>query len=311
MKGLIKQLLREDMQTHFEMQNLAENVFSASIRYFVNKTINDKSSLSVVDKIPDMFTKINLGRYTNLRDFLNEYKLDLKYSSNLDSLGDFVAHSESNGEIFVRYDLITIKGAIEKAVFPILKANKPINQMVFNEMCKQVQSELYDKNVLSTILHELQHAYDSWRSEGMFMASKRGYDYDKKYGDLPKGTPMTPKQRDEYDKLEYEINARFTQAIRAIKFYDKNQQTNLLTPVTFDVLKAEFEEEFGAYEKMTPNFRKRLIKRLSKAYHQMLEIIDKHNKEISNGAINECLKEVELAMDALGKHYDTWHKFTY
>jgi hypothetical protein len=36
-----------------------------------------------------------------------------------------------------------------------------------------------------------------------------------------------------------------------------------------------------------------------------------NNVVLVGGGINECLKEVELAMDALDKNYDTWHKFTY
>ena len=36
-----------------------------------------------------------------------------------------------------------------------------------------------------------------------------------------------------------------------------------------------------------------------------------NNVVLVGGGINECLKEVELAMDALDKNYETWHKFTY
>lgn len=36
-----------------------------------------------------------------------------------------------------------------------------------------------------------------------------------------------------------------------------------------------------------------------------------NNVVLVGGGVNECLKEVELAMDALGKHYETWDRFTY
>jgi hypothetical protein len=44
----------------------------------------------------------------------------------------------------------------------------------------------------------------------------------------------------------------------------------------------------------------------------LMDFIDKFNNIVLvGGGINECLKEVELALDALDKNYDTWHKFTY
>lgn len=36
-----------------------------------------------------------------------------------------------------------------------------------------------------------------------------------------------------------------------------------------------------------------------------------NNIVLVGGGINECLKEVEIALDALGKNYQTWDKFTY
>jgi len=36
-----------------------------------------------------------------------------------------------------------------------------------------------------------------------------------------------------------------------------------------------------------------------------------NNVVLVGGGVNECLREVELAMDALGKHYETWDRFTY
>jgi hypothetical protein len=306
MKGLIKHLLREDMNTHVELQNLADSVFMTSIRYFVNETIDKGTTLNILDRLPNIFRNINKSKYSNLGDFVNEYDLGFRYSGGLSSLGDFVAHDETSGDIIVRYELAKLQKTIEDVVFPTLKSGKQINQEIYDQMCNQVHGRLYDRKVLSTILHELQHAYDSWRSQGMFMASKRGYDYDKEYGNLPKGTPITKKQRDDYDKLEYEINARFTQAIKEIQFYitntgmDKNKPNGYLTPVPFSSVKSQFENNFGAYEKMTPNFRKRLMRRLSQAYYQILDRVNDHNEKLSIGEINE--NTPLITENAVGRH---------
>ena len=44
----------------------------------------------------------------------------------------------------------------------------------------------------------------------------------------------------------------------------------------------------------------------------LMDFLDNYNNIVLvGGGVNECLKEVELALDALDKRYDTWNKFTY
>jgi len=44
----------------------------------------------------------------------------------------------------------------------------------------------------------------------------------------------------------------------------------------------------------------------------LMDILNKlNNVVLVGGGVNECLREVEIAMDALGKQYITWDKYTY
>jgi hypothetical protein len=44
----------------------------------------------------------------------------------------------------------------------------------------------------------------------------------------------------------------------------------------------------------------------------LMEYLNRFNNIVLvGGGINECLKEVEIALDALDKNYQTWGKFTY
>lgn len=43
----------------------------------------------------------------------------------------------------------------------------------------------------------------------------------------------------------------------------------------------------------------------------MEELKDYNNIVLIGGGVDECLKEVEIGLDALNKNYDIWHKFTY
>jgi hypothetical protein len=81
---------------------------------------------------------------------------------------------------------------------------------------------------------------------------------------------------------------------------DKNKPNGFLTPVPFSSVKSQFENNFGAYEKMTPNFRKRLMRRLSQAYHQILDRVSEHNKNLSSGEINE--NTPLITENAVGRH---------
>jgi hypothetical protein len=44
----------------------------------------------------------------------------------------------------------------------------------------------------------------------------------------------------------------------------------------------------------------------------LMDFLDSFNNIVLvGGGIDQCLKEVEIAMDALEKNYDTWYDFTY
>lgn len=44
----------------------------------------------------------------------------------------------------------------------------------------------------------------------------------------------------------------------------------------------------------------------------LMDVLEKlNNIVLVGGGVNECLKEVELALDALDKNYETWGKYTY
>jgi hypothetical protein len=44
----------------------------------------------------------------------------------------------------------------------------------------------------------------------------------------------------------------------------------------------------------------------------LMDVLERlNNIVLVGGGVNECLKEVELALDALDKNYETWGKYTY
>ena len=78
----------------------------------------------------------------------------------------------------------------------------------------------------------------------------------------------------------------------------------------------ELDEEF--WKRFVDEYGSENIKELMEDSEDCINIPDLmdvlerlNNIVLVGGGINECLKEVELALDALDKNYDTWHKFTY
>jgi hypothetical protein len=150
----------------------------------------------------------------------------------------------------------------------------------------------------SILLHELQHAWDNWKSKGEYTRNKKFFKYVDKVEEYPKFKKEKEeainslntddvdieKKKEEiyidthkksnaihkyYLRMQHEINARFTQAIKKVKFwtYDKsakfdiNNTKRIKVPFK-DVLK-DFTYEFEGWKDMTPKVKLKLTKRLA------------------------------------------------
>jgi|SRR6478735_1870289 len=97
----------------------------------------------------------------------------------------------------------------------------------------------------STLLHELQHVYDSYISKGKYNSKKHS-------------------NFDEYLNLNPEINARFTQAISKIKFYKSEIKNNeiIKTKNKFEDVLNDFKLKYSFWNDIQEKYKLRLIKRL-------------------------------------------------
>ena len=140
----------------------------------------------------------------------------------------------------------------------------------------------------STLLHELQHAYDVWRSKGRAVDGQDTEDYKKiqsakrdvqlKKKDLEN---LTPEEVEAYNKgvraylnLQHEINARFAQAVAKIGLVDIDFDSP-----TFDTIKADwnrvygdFKTTFEGWRHLSDKMKKKLTRRLAKAYQEQYEM---------------------------------------
>jgi len=161
----------------------------------------------------------------------------------------------------------------------------------------------------STLLHELQHAYDAWRSKGKafggqltksytalqdkannLMRTKSGYD------------DMTPEEidaindsRKAYLNLVHEINARYAQAM----------QKTILTGMdydTFDDIKknwndviGSFRVNFAGWRHLSDKMKKKLTRRVAKAYQEAIENLKTASEKYSKEDLEMVSENLQLA----------------
>lgn len=127
----------------------------------------------------------------------------------------------------------------------------------------------------STLLHELRHAFDDYRSKGNYLNTKRWEKYKIKSDTLEPFNPeseQSVKQHSEkhksYLKLAHEINARFSQALAKVRFdkFDDNWEIKSKKPFN-EVLK-DFKYEFENWRVLTPKMQQWITKRLYKYWDE-------------------------------------------
>lgn len=159
----------------------------------------------------------------------------------------------------------------------------------------------------STLEHEIQHAYDDFRSNSKLFQSKPTKQYLDKHT-LPNGKEVnytnaeerTKKYR-EYLNLQHEVWARFTQAVNETRFIKGDFA---ISPEGIDYLKYEmkpldvvikdFKIEFDGWRILPDAMKKRLLARVSAYWHKEMENLDKTNEK-SIEREKEALKKYQVA----------------
>ncbi len=145
----------------------------------------------------------------------------------------------------------------------------------------------------SSLLHELQHAYDSWRSDGKALDSGRKDGYNKLRADYKdilskKSKDFTPeeikaieKSHEAYLNLQHEINARFAQALDDIALTSRNYESDDLEVIKADWNKvlSDFKISFKGWDVLSNKMKKRLSTRLAKSFQEEYELRKKEDEE--------------------------------
>ena len=279
------ELLSEDLRMHNEIESLASLLYrkltnKLTERTFQTGSVNFNLPI-IINPFDGLYHKFNL-----LNEFMKEFSLKIQIVDKraVGFRGRFSVYTIKSGLLEIPMDVDRVKECLTDKVVPYLQDD--FTEELSEDVTLDVYFCLHSSQILSTLIHELQHIYDSWRSNSKFTNSKRTHDYHDKYGyeDI-----KTKEQELEYIKQQHEINARFSQAIQRTNFETFNfdnqapgMPMDYLILNDFKKVLDTFKRSFFGYEDMPPKVKERLLNRFVKIYYEKEAEIQEKNKELLN-----------------------------
>lgn len=215
--------------------------------------------------ISNIFENINIMEFPELKDFIDS---------------NFIKN------IIIFFDKKVIEKAgydqYNKNIILHLKSKDVIDKV---KPFKKDESDLYfSLKLYDSLSHEIQHAYDDFKSKGKFIGKKHENDIARrKMGIFDKDYLK------QYFNLNHEINARITVAIINTVFYDKDYEETPLSEEDgscyiiynirpFNIIKNNFIKNFDGWNLLSEKNKQNILHRLGKYY---IEVID-YIKELNN-----------------------------
>lgn len=218
--------------------------------------------------------------YREIGDFVKQVKIKItpkKYLENDDrgQKGQFKYGRVSDNSSWEYYEII-------------LRYDTKLNRKIESNLKKYPHTDVrsvyatiyYD--LYTTLLHELQHAYDAWRSKGKNSGGQFNSTYLNKQNKArqlrEKGLHNLTDEEIEvikkgffaYQNLVHEINARYAQTMHKVRVLIGDEDWNEIPRPWADVL-SDFKRGFDGWSNMSDKMQKKMIKRLIKSYDQACE----------------------------------------
>ncbi len=166
-----------------------------------------------------------------------------------------------------------------------------------SELTEDRLHRIFSYTFISPLIHELRHVYDSFRSRGKYVDSKKAKEYFQKYHPFGKeeSTPKTPEQYDEYINLPHEVWARFTQWLQSQgKFYQmgksrphvelengKKKWFASMRDVNTLIQNLKVYDNMF-WDKLSEEDRRRLIKAVINHWNDVKEEVENYNQKLNS-----------------------------
>lgn len=284
----IQNVLDETYKSVNEIKNLANDILiktaernftkynsDRSFRYIYGINVNEMDS-NQYDEIKNYVTESNVQIYFQPKDDNSSNKAD--YGNIIINKGEKYEPKDER-DINLYYDYNRFKEKIDE----ILKEH------VLG------RSDLYSKlyyEFHTSLVHELQHSYDDYRSSGMAYNTPENLKYRKQYyqkmeNNIARSQISDMESYKKYLNLPHEIWARFSQAMIKVRFYtwdlDKSNDKQIVyTMHPLNQVLRDFRYEFSNFKVLSPEMQKRLYRKVSQFWHIEQEKVNNLNKNGEN-----------------------------
>jgi len=270
--------LLESYETQKQVEELVDELIEV-ISENIADEFNNNGKLNDWDVPSISYKDVNPYKYSLIIKLLGSYKSgkviivppfkknkDDKYKGSYKNVEMSGSFNDNNGNVTIYLDFNYIN-----TKFKNKKLLPGQMELLFND-----DSIRRGASIRSTLIHEIQHAFDFKRSDGKLF---KGYDEMSKRKKKEEQEQKIKIENDEwispkwnkhsafayYIKLPSEISARFTQAISRCLYVDGGQ----IVPIR-DFIE-DFKKKFNYYDKMSPKNKKILIRKASGYWHKFKE----------------------------------------
>lgn len=291
-KELANQTLLELAKANYDyverQSNLAE--YQDGIKLFLAVTLN-----AVYHENPDKFPL--------LREFLlkSNVIVNVRPEKDTHTKGDYVANEDGDYRFGkLRYiNLYFDESFSKKMAFDSRKTTDAGDKVNYHDLYFPMFNTFN-----STLMHELQHAYDDFRTNSKIFKTKQTADYRNKYFFAGQEINFNPEKETEkhnaYLIQPHEIWARFTQAIHDAKFYKVDFKGDTIQYTMFPIEQAihSFISHMKGFELLDKETQRRLIRKTAQFWHEDNEKVKEKNKK-------RAVKQPEEELDemVIGEEY--------
>ena len=228
----------------------------------------------IYDIVPDK------SIYPVLKDFIDKTDINIRFIDNFSSSGVFIPNGrKSGGEIWLKIEDYT--EFITEIGYGIEFYNLKNEWSV--EKATQLLRITLGSEIRSILIHELQHAYDDFRSNGNYAHDKKSNNYYKNlsYKPLSPDAVMDDKTRQIYLTLPHEYWARFSE------FTTKRYMGG-----SFEQILATFKQTFSGYNLFSDNVKNRLQKALYKFWDEKNNIKKENTMKLNKTELTEMIQKI-------------------
>ena len=239
-------VLNETYESYTELQALAHDIIK---RYNIGFTKDKFYYIKDIYRNHDLFKDEinNIDDFKVINKFINE-KIGIIYSHKVMKLGGGVFMTPVDYKEYLEriFDVVDVEELTEKFPVGILAIGT-------------LES--------AYLLHELQHAYDNYRSGGKLTTGKNMEKYDTKVKQVLDHIISQEDIAPFYYRSQPELSSYFVQAMHSLELLDRRMRSLR----NINDLYSDFKRKFHGYEYLTPKIKKMLARKFSQYYHKIKE----------------------------------------